>query len=823
MRYFKTILSSVSYQNIGAIESIFISLTIIYNCFFFSISYSYGNAIQLTYSSSITSLEFSDTIPCNRVLDFDGINDYIQCNTPNLKSPAFTIELWFKSNNNRMGNCDTNNLSAFNWLFSFVGDRFGLGDCKGILKIVYAPYCLKGNFICDVLPDIPINDNRWHHFAFVQDTLTGAEMWVDGKRVFNFGKSTFLLPESFRIGERHRINNGNPFFGKIDEFRIWAFKKDSVKINEQLYCKLVGTEDSLITYYSFEQGIPSGLNHNISLVTDFSRSLNHGRLQNFKLVDSISNFVCSDTLNLDSSCLSQNCQADFESQFISCNQIQFYALAHFQGNKDSLVYHWSGSNGQLMSNSKNPEFTFTNGSGSYEVCLTISSKTCVANVCKTLNIRIPGPPIFIDCPSKIRLYGCEAVFPIQINAYDSCLNKNITATCYRSDFRMLTDPYSIGTTQVTCIAKSITGDSSICKINIEVIDTIPPECDLNVYTAVLDNSGSSILNESLIVNSIHDNCSAVNVPTFSFKLNCSHIGKLIPAQFEMKDESGNRKNCSFLIRVEDRSDPQCEGRDTIISASSDQGAYFDFTFASSDNCGVIMKSCSPASGSLFTCGLTTVSCTVKDSSDNLGRCHFKVEVVNCNACCKNEGRFQNMLAQGVKLELKWNQANNCQVQLFPPDFSECQFITQLKWGDGTVTNGKFPDSLEFTHEYMNPGKYKICIQISEGLDSSCFQGKVCSDIEINSNCELFTSVEDLDPLGFILYPNPATNTLNIHCVKKANQLLLTDFKGVQILSKRVMLQTFNLDIDKLMPGIYTLTLIYANGLNSSARFIKTGF
>ncbi|MBK6823041.1 MAG: hypothetical protein IPG87_08645 [Saprospiraceae bacterium] len=76
---------------------------------------------------------------CNRVLDFDGINDQVLCNTPNIRSTAFTIEFWFKSENNRQGNCDTNSLTAFNWIFSFAGDKFGLGDCKGNLKLIYSP------------------------------------------------------------------------------------------------------------------------------------------------------------------------------------------------------------------------------------------------------------------------------------------------------------------------------------------------------------------------------------------------------------------------------------------------------------------------------------------------------------------------------------------------------------------------------------------------------------------------------------------------------------------------------------------------------------
>ena len=90
-------------------------------------------------------------------------------------------------------------------------------------------------------------------------------------------------------------DSGNTFRGRIDEFRIWAFRKSAIEIQNQLYCQLKGNEDSLITYYTIEQGIPEGNNSIIGTIIDYSFKLNHGLLRNFNLNGKTSNIVCSDT------------------------------------------------------------------------------------------------------------------------------------------------------------------------------------------------------------------------------------------------------------------------------------------------------------------------------------------------------------------------------------------------------------------------------------------------------------------------------------------------------------------------------------------------
>jgi len=51
----------------------------------------------------------------------------------------------------------------------------------------------------------------------------------------------------------------------------------------------------------------------------------------------------------------------------------------------------------------------------------------------------------------------------------------------------------------------------------------------------------------------------------------------------------------------------------------------------SDNCGVASVVCVPASGSEFSLGTTTVSCTVTDNSGNTASCSFDITVKAVNA------------------------------------------------------------------------------------------------------------------------------------------------------------------------------------------------
>ena len=84
--------------------------------------------------------------------------------------------------------------------------------------------------------------------------------------------------------------------------------------------------------------------------------------------------------------------------------------------------------------------------------------------------------------------------------------------------------------------------------------------------------------------------------------------------------------CTFTVTVQDLQPPliACPAQQ-IVNATGPAGAVVSFAVGASDNCGVTVVS-SPASGSLFAIGDTTVQSTATDPSANHAECAFNVHV-----------------------------------------------------------------------------------------------------------------------------------------------------------------------------------------------------
>ncbi len=96
------------------------------------------------------------------------------------------------------------------------------------------------------------------------------------------------------------------------------------------------------------------------------------------------------------------------------------------------------------------------------------------------------------------------------------------------------------------------------------------------------------------------------------------------------DASGNQSSCSFEVTVEDIELPviTCPADITVFNDSGSSGAFVNFPEPIvSDNCPGVMAVCTPASGSFFPPGTTTVTCTATDASGNTSSCSFNVMVV----------------------------------------------------------------------------------------------------------------------------------------------------------------------------------------------------
>ena len=96
--------------------------------------------------------------------------------------------------------------------------------------------------------------------------------------------------------------------------------------------------------------------------------------------------------------------------------------------------------------------------------------------------------------------------------------------------------------------------------------------------------------------------------------------------------------CSFRITVtgNDTEAPSilCPANVNAEVSPGGSGTRVDYPAPeTSDNCSTVTTSCTPASGSTFPTGTTTVTCTATDASNNSANCSFTISVVESEVAC----------------------------------------------------------------------------------------------------------------------------------------------------------------------------------------------
>ncbi|MCC6485783.1 MAG: HYR domain-containing protein [Armatimonadetes bacterium] len=97
----------------------------------------------------------------------------------------------------------------------------------------------------------------------------------------------------------------------------------------------------------------------------------------------------------------------------------------------------------------------------------------------------------------------------------------------------------------------------------------------------------------------------------------------------VSDRAGNQAQCVQHVTVVDNRPPtiQCPADITVYAAPGATSAVVTFNVSGTDNCGPPTISSTPASGSSFPLGQTTVNSTASDGHGNSVSCSFKVTVV----------------------------------------------------------------------------------------------------------------------------------------------------------------------------------------------------
>ncbi len=186
--------------------------------------------------------------------------------------------------------------------------------------------------------------------------------------------------------------------------------------------------------------------------------------------------------------------------------------------------------------------------------------------------------------------------------------------------------FAIGTTTVNCSATDANNNTGSNSFTVTVQDTTDPTVTVpaNITTEATSASGATVNFSASATDAVDGALSATCTPTSgstfaigTTTVNCSAT-----------DANSNTGSNSFTVTVQDTTDPIVTVPANITTeATSASGATVNFSASATDIVdGALTTTCTPASGSTFAIGTTTVNCSATDANSNTGSNSFTITV-----------------------------------------------------------------------------------------------------------------------------------------------------------------------------------------------------
>ena len=226
--------------------------------------------------------------------------------------------------------------------------------------------------------------------------------------------------------------------------------------------------------------------------------------------------------------------------------------------------------------------------------------------------------------------GSNAVFRLEFFSNASCDGSgfgegqvflgstNVTTDASGSASFSLTLTNPVSHANFTATATDTNGNTSMFSPCASVSGPCVITCPSNMVVSTTANACGAVVN---FFPTTSGNCGAVNCspPSGSFFAKGTNT---------VACTSATGTNCSFTITVLDTIAPNimCPANIVTNAPFGQTNAVVNFSPTVSDNCPGVTTNCSPASGSIFPAGTTTVTCTATDTSGNTNACSFTVTV-----------------------------------------------------------------------------------------------------------------------------------------------------------------------------------------------------
>ena len=249
----------------------------------------------------------------------------------------------------------------------------------------------------------------------------------------------------------------------------------------------------------------------------------------------------------------------------------------------------------------------------------------------------------ITCPATIVVgttaNSCSGVATYSATATDNC--PGVTTTYSPASG----STFALGNTNVTATATDASGHTSTCAFVVSVIDNVPPTITCNVQGAPNGPNSNNLNPEDAVLTNDANVCGAAFTYDNEAADNCGNpivtqttglpSGSIFPVgvttnTFVVSDGNGNTASCSFTVTVTDIQNPTitCPATVTVGTSPSSCTAVASYTANATDNCPGVTTTFSPASGSTFPLGNTTVTATATDAAGLTATCTFTVSVVD---------------------------------------------------------------------------------------------------------------------------------------------------------------------------------------------------
>ena len=187
--------------------------------------------------------------------------------------------------------------------------------------------------------------------------------------------------------------------------------------------------------------------------------------------------------------------------------------------------------------------------------------------------------------------------------------------------------FPIGTTTVNCTATDMASNVGACSFTVTVTgNQFSITCPANITATT--TQAQCVAAVTYPPPTVQNSCSG------GVSVSCSPpSGSLFPVGVNTvtctATNGPNTANCSFTITVSDGQPPSisCPGNIVRTTEGTQCSAVVEFPLpVASDACAGVSVRCSPASGTRFSTGTTTVTCTATDAGGNTANCSFTVTV-----------------------------------------------------------------------------------------------------------------------------------------------------------------------------------------------------